>query len=71
MGFLNHGGWDFHVLRTDPSVPAPPGPPNPNDASQAAQATTDAMRARRGLLSNIYAGNSNTAPVTGKTQLGT
>jgi hypothetical protein len=54
-----------------PKTPPPmPGVPNPNDAANAAQAQTDAMRARRGLLANIYAGASNTAPVTGKQQLG-
>lgn len=54
--------------------PAPPGSPNPNDAANAAQATTDALRQRRGVLANIYAGGSpgtSAAPVTGKTQLGT
>lgn len=51
--------------------PAPPGVPNPNDAQNAAQSLTDSMRMRRGLMANIYAGNSNTAPVTGKTSLGT
>jgi hypothetical protein len=51
--------------------PPPPGVPNPNDAANAAQATTDAMRMRRGLLSNIYAGAGGPQPVTGKTQLGT
>lgn len=51
--------------------PAAPGVPNPNDAANAAQSQMDAMRMRRGLMSNIYAGASNTAPVTGKTQLGT
>lgn len=51
--------------------PAAPGVPNPNDAANAAQSQTDAMRMRRGLMSNIYAGASNTAPVSGKTQLGT
>ena len=51
--------------------PTPPGVPNPNDAANAAQSTTDAMRMRRGLLSNIYAGNSNQAPVVGKSTLGT
>ena len=50
---------------------APPAPPNPNDAANASQATTDAMRARRGILANIYAGAQNTPPVTGKTTLGT
>jgi hypothetical protein len=51
--------------------PPPPGVPNPNDAANAAQATTDAMRMRRGMLANIYAGASGSAPVVGKTQLGT
>jgi hypothetical protein len=50
--------------------PAPPGVPNPNDAANAAQSTTDAMRMRRGMLSNIYAGSQAGQPVTGKTQLG-
>jgi hypothetical protein len=51
--------------------PPPPGPPNPNDAANQAQNLTDQMRMRRGLLANIYAGGSNTAPVSGKTTLGT
>jgi hypothetical protein len=51
--------------------PPPPGVPNPNDAANAAQSTTDAMRMRRGLLANIYAGGQQQQPVTGKTQLGT
>lgn len=52
--------------------PAPPQVPNPNDAANAAQAQTDAMRMRRGVLANIYAGGmaGGGAPVTGKTQLG-
>ena len=50
--------------------PGPPGPPNPNDASNAAQQATDAMRVRRGLLANIYAGSGGGAPVVGRTQLG-
>jgi hypothetical protein len=54
-----------------PKVPAAPQLPNPNDAANAAQATTDSMRMRRGMLANIYAGATSSAPVTGKTQLGT
>jgi hypothetical protein len=54
-----------------PGAPLPPPVPNPNDAANAAQATADQLRARRGLLSTIYAGAGNTQPVTGKTQLGT
>jgi len=53
------------------SPPPPPGVPNPNDAANAAQSETDAMRMRRGLMSNIYAGSQNQQPVTGKTVLGT
>ncbi len=49
----------------------PPPVQNPNVAANAALQTADQMRARRGLLANIYAGNSNQAPVSGKTQLGT
>ena len=49
----------------------PPGPANPNDAANNAQAQTDAMRQQRGLLANIYAGQGSSAPVTGKSQLGT
>lgn len=52
------------------SPPPTPGIPNPNDAANAAQAQTDAMRMRRGMLANIYAGGQNTAPVSGTTQLG-
>jgi hypothetical protein len=51
--------------------PPPPGVPNPNDAANAAQSQTDAMRMRRGLMANIYAGASNAQPVSGKTALGT
>jgi hypothetical protein len=49
----------------------PPPTPNPNTAMNQAQSDADAMRARRGVLANIYAGASSTAPVSGKTQLGT
>jgi hypothetical protein len=59
--------WDLFKPKTPPPAP---GVPSSNDAMNAAQSQTDAMRMRRGLLANIYAGNSNTAPVTGKTQLG-
>jgi hypothetical protein len=55
-------------------APAPPEVPNQNDASNAAQSLTDSMRQRRGLMANIYAGSlqgASSAPVTGKTQLGT
>ena len=51
--------------------PGPPGPPNQNDAMNAAQSQADAMRMRRGLLANIYAGSQTSQPVTGKTALGT
>jgi hypothetical protein len=64
-------GWDLFKPKTPP---APPGVPNPNDAMNAAQTQTDALRMRRGLLANIYAGgntSSSNAPVSGKTQLGT
>lgn len=50
--------------------PGPPGPPNPNDAANAAQQTTDALRLRRGLLANIYAGAGGGTPAVGRTQLG-
>lgn len=59
-------------LNFAPKTPPPvPGVPTQNDAANSAQATTDAMRMRRGMLANIYAGASSTQPVTGKTQLGT
>lgn len=51
--------------------PTAPGVPNPNDAANAAQGVTDQMRARRGLLSNIYAGANSAQPAVGKTTLGT
>ena len=51
--------------------PGPPGVPNPNDAANAAQGLTDQMRARRGMLANIYAGANPGTPQTGKTALGT
>jgi hypothetical protein len=60
----------FNLLGSK-SPPPPPSVPNPNDAANAAQSTTDQMRMRRGLLANIYAGGSATAPVAGKTALGT
>lgn len=50
--------------------PGPPGPPNPNDAANAARETTDALRMRRGLLANIYAGTGGGTPAVGRTQLG-
>ena len=54
-------------------VPPPP-PPNMDDASTAARQSQDMMRQRRGVLANIYAGNSpgsGVAPVGVKTALGT
>lgn len=51
--------------------PPTPGVPNPNDAANATRSMTDQMRMRRGLLANIYAGGGSSAPVTGKTALGT
>lgn len=54
-----------------PNAPAPPQPPNQNDAMNQGQTVADQMRARRGVLANIYAGAANTQPVTGKVQLGT
>lgn len=61
-------GYDAFKPKTPPPTPQVP---NVNDAANAAQSQTDAMRQRRGLLANIYAGASNTAPVSGKTALGT
>lgn len=66
-----HGGALSELLgNTSPKVPAPPGVPNPNDAANAARAQTDALRMRRGMLANIYAGSLNQAPTVGRTQLG-
>lgn len=82
MSFLSHGARSlgplgkvdpltkFVVREATPSPPGPPDVPNPNDALNASRTTTDAMRMRRGMLANIYAGAQNQQPVTGKTQLG-
>lgn len=59
-----------HYQKAGGGPPAPPPVPNPNDAANAAQEQTDQLRMRRGLLANIFAGATNTPPVTGKTQLG-
>ena len=51
----------------------PPAPPNQNDALNSAQAESDALRARRGVLANMFAGaqtGGSSTPVVGKTQLG-
>ena len=79
MAFVSNA-WDkvatgigLHARAHAPPPGAPPIP-NPNDAANAAQSQTDALRARRGLLNNIYAGGQAGAasqPVAGKTQLGT
>jgi len=37
---------------------APPPPPNIDDATTAARQSQDFMRQRRGVLANIYAGNT-------------
>jgi hypothetical protein len=68
VGLKQSGKSLEHAL--DPKIPPPPGVPNPNDAANAAQSQTDSMRMRRGLLANMYAGQLNQQPVTGKTQLG-
>lgn len=60
-------GYDAFGPKTPP---APPGVPNQNDAANAAQSQTDAMRMRRGMLANIYAGATTQAPVVGKATLG-
>lgn len=49
----------------------PPKAPTPGIAARSAEPQLDAIRSRRGLLANIFAGQTNTQPVTGKTQLGT
>jgi len=49
----------------------PPPVPDANVALNNSQSATDAMRQRRGLLANIYAGASNSQPVSGSTTLGT
>jgi hypothetical protein len=72
FGFFGerHLGHSIEHALDPPNQPPPPQVPNPNDAANVAQSLTDSMRMRRGLLSNIYAGASSTAPVTGKTMLG-
>ena len=56
---------------TRPKAPSPPPVPNSNDAANAAQQQADALRQRRGVLSNIYVGSQSTPAVSGKTTLGT
>lgn len=69
---LDGGKLDLgYDLLAPKSPPTPPGVPNPNDALNASQSTADALRMRRGLMANIYAGAGNAPPVSGKTQLGT
>lgn len=55
--------------------PGPPGPqpaPTQDTAANAAIQTQDMLRRRKGILGNIYAGASPSAPaVASKTQLGT
>jgi hypothetical protein len=58
-----------YALRQKP--PTAPAPPNPDVAANAAQQNADQLRARRGLLANIYAGGQGAQAVSGKTQLGT
>lgn len=45
-------------------APTMPQAPTIDDASTAAQQTQDMMRRRRGVLSNIYAGNQQSAAPT-------
>jgi hypothetical protein len=71
LGRLFHNqadiGYDIFKPKTPPP---PPGVPNPNDAANAAQGQTDQLRARRGMLANIYGGAQSQQPVSGKIQLG-
>jgi hypothetical protein len=80
--FISKADYGAGTLLGDPAYqlfkpkapPAAPGVPNPNDAANQAQSLTDQMRMRRGLMANIYAGGNTgpaSAPVTGKTALGT
>lgn len=50
----------------------PPTPPVPNQnaAENAAQQQADMLRQRRGMLANIYGGQTMQQPVSGKSQLG-
>lgn len=61
---------ESQARKDEVAADTPPAPPNPNDAANAAQSQADALRQRRGLLANIYAGNNPTQPVAGKTTLG-
>ena len=55
-----------------PKAPMAPTPPNYNNAANAAQQQADALRQRRGVLANIYAGGAGGAPpAVGKSSLGT
>ena len=68
-GFVGQTDLAWDALK--PKTPAPaPAVPDVNDAASAAQQQTDAMRARRGMLANIYAGNLNQSPTVGSNQLG-
>lgn len=55
------------------TLPKPPEPPSQDTAANAANQQALLMRRRRGVLSNIFAGNQNTntgATGGGATQLG-
>jgi hypothetical protein len=63
-------GAGIYAASKSQKPPPPPQTPNPNNALNAAQEQSDALRQRRGLLANIYAGGQNQQPVSGATQLG-
>ena len=48
----------------------PPQGPNPNDAANAAAQQTAALRARRGMLSNIFGQAQQGQPTVGTSTLG-
>lgn len=56
---------------TTPANPIPAPVADPNAALNAGQAQADALRQRRGLLANLFAGAGNQNAVTGKQSLGT
>lgn len=75
MSFLAKGydslARDIGLQSRTPVGTPPPTVPNTNDALNATQAQRDALRQRRGMLANIFAGSQPQSPPVAKTTLGT
>lgn len=64
------GAANLPGARPGPQPPVPPTPPTQDIAANAAQQQMDMLRRRRGILGNIFAGQTATPQTQSKSLLG-